>query len=135
MTPVLTKFDPPARVLKRAQYEAFAFELLDGDIRVRNESYADPAAHEYRVRIRDGVPDSCSCPADASSDSPCKHRIAVVIRPRVLDLAVQMRVVADGGSTSSGDDETTDLPCECEQLSEALPCWNCVDAGRRNLSE
>ena len=135
MTPVLPEFDPPTRVLKRAQYEAFAFELLDGDVRVRNESYVDPAAHEYRVRIRDAVPHSCSCSADASSDPPCKHRVAVAIRPRILDLAVQMRVVADGGISSSGDDDTTDLPCECEQLSEALPCWNCIDAGRRNLSE
>jgi hypothetical protein len=135
MIPVLPEFDPPTRVLKRAQYEAFAFELLDGDVRVRNESYAEPTAHEYRVRIRDGVPDSCSCPADASGDGPCKHRVAVAIRPQVLELAVQMRIVADGGSTSRDDDDTTDLPCECEQLSEALPCWNCIDAGRRNLSE
>ncbi|WP_188424841.1 SWIM zinc finger family protein [Haloferax sulfurifontis] len=135
MIPVLPEFGPPARVLKRAQYEAFAFELLDGDVRVRNESYADPTAHEYRVRIRDGVPDSCSCPADASGDGPCKHRVAVAIRPRILELAVQMRVVTDGGSSLSGDDGTTDLPCECEPLSEDLPCWNCVDAGRRDLSE
>ncbi|WP_338035724.1 SWIM zinc finger family protein [Haloferax volcanii] len=116
-------------------YRRAAFELLDGDVRVRNESYADPTAHEYRVRIRDGVPDSCSCPADASGDDPCKHRVAVAIRPPILELAVQMRVVADGGSTSRGDDDTTDLPCECEQLSEALPCWNCIVAGRRKLSE
>ncbi|MBC9987959.1 SWIM zinc finger family protein [Haloferax sp. AS1] len=135
MTPVILEFDPPVRVLKRAQYEAFAFELLDGDVRVRNESYADPTAHEYRVRIRNGVPDSCSCPADTSGDGPCKHRVAVAIRPRILELAVQMRVVADGGSPPNGDDDTPDLPCECEQLSEALPCWNCVDAGWRDLSE
>ncbi|WP_282352508.1 SWIM zinc finger family protein [Haloferax volcanii] len=134
MTPVLPEF-VPTRVLKRAQYEAFAFELLDGDVRVRNESYADPSAHEYRVRIRDGVPDSCSCPADASGDDPCKHRVAVAIRPRIIELAVQMRVVADGGTPLSADDDTTDLPCECEQLSEDVPCWNCVDAGRRDLSE
>ncbi|ELY32161.1 SWIM zinc finger domain protein [Haloferax volcanii DS2] len=91
--------------------------------------------HEYRVRIQDGVPESCSCPADASGDDPCKHRVAVAIRPRILELAVQMRVVTDGGSSLSGDDGTTDLPCECEPLSEDLPCWNCVDAGRRDLSE
>jgi len=59
-SPGILEFDPPARVLKRAQYKAFAFELLDGDVRVRNESYADPAAHEDRVRIQDGVPDSCA---------------------------------------------------------------------------
>ncbi|MGB9955132.1 SWIM zinc finger family protein (plasmid) [Haloferax prahovense] len=135
MTPVILEFDPPVRVLKRAQYEAFAFELLDSDVRVRNESYVDPTAHEYRVRIQDGVPESCSCPADASGNGPCKHRVAVAIRPRILELAVKMRVVADGGSTSCGDDDTADLPCECEQLSESLPCWNCIDAGRRDLSE
>ncbi|ELY28559.1 swim zinc finger-containing protein [Halogeometricum borinquense DSM 11551] len=102
MTPVLPEFDPPARVLKWAQYEAFAFELLDGDIRVRNESYADPGAHEYRVRIRDGIPHSCSCPADESGDGPCNHRVAVAIRPRILELDVQMHVIAGGGSSSSG---------------------------------
>ena len=30
------------RVRKRAQYEAFEFELQNGDIHVRNGSYADP---------------------------------------------------------------------------------------------
>ncbi|WP_306452318.1 SWIM zinc finger family protein [Haloferax sulfurifontis] len=64
--------------------------ILDGDVRVRNESYADPTAHEYRVRIRNDEPDSCSCPADASGDGPCKHRVVVAIRPRILELAVQM---------------------------------------------
>jgi len=133
MIPVLPEFDPPTRVLKRAQYEAFAFELLDGDVRVRNESYPDPTVHEYRVRIRDGVPHSCSCPADASGDGPCKHRVAVAIRPRLLDLAVKMRVVADGGAPSRAGDDTTAPPCECNGLSEELPCWNCVDAGRCDL--
>ena len=40
--------DVPNRILKRAQYEAFAFAWVDGEVRVRNESHAEPSAHEYR---------------------------------------------------------------------------------------
>jgi len=57
---LLDSLEPTNRVLKRAQYEAFEFSLLDGDIRVRNESHQNPADHEYRVTVVvDGVPAAC----------------------------------------------------------------------------
>ena len=34
---VLERLSPTNRVLKRAQYEAFAFSLYDGDVLIRNE--------------------------------------------------------------------------------------------------
>lgn len=93
--PPLARLDPADRVLNRAQYEAFAFSLLEGDIRVRNESYPEPGNHEYRVAVVDGLPVSCECPADAKFEGPCKHRVAVAIRPALLELATSMQAVAD----------------------------------------
>jgi hypothetical protein len=77
--------DVPTRILKRAQYEAFAFEWFDGDVLVRNESYADPDDHEYLVTVDGGRPIACTCPADARFDHPCKHRVAVAIRRPILE--------------------------------------------------
>lgn len=94
---LLGSLEPTNRVLKRAQYEAFEFSLLDGDVYVRNESPQNPANHEYHVSVIDGVPAVCECPADATYDGPCKHRVAVAIRPRILDIATKMQAVADGG--------------------------------------
>lgn len=95
--PPFAHLDPSNRVCKRAQYEAFAFSLQAGDVRVRNESHLDPAAHEYRVSVVDGLPVSCTCPADEGDDDPCKHRVAVAIRPTILDLAMAMQAVSDCG--------------------------------------
>ncbi len=95
--PPFAELDPSNRVRKRAQYEAFAFSLQAGDVRVRNESHLDPAKHEYRVAVVDGLPVSCSCPADERDDGPCKHRVAVAIRPKLLELAMAMQAVSDCG--------------------------------------
>lgn len=102
------------RVLKRAQYEAFEFSLLDGDVCVRNKSHQNPANHEYRVTVVDGVPAACEYPADAAYDGPCKHRVAVAIRPQILDTATKMQAITDGVVTNgerlanqSGDADTT----------------------------
>lgn len=83
-----TFFDVPSRILKRAQYEAFDFAYVDGDIRVRNQSHADPENHEYIVAIDAGRPVACSCPADAKYDHPCKHRVALSIRRPILEFVV-----------------------------------------------
>jgi hypothetical protein len=86
------------RLLKRAQYEAFEFSLVDGDVRVRNASHADPAAHEYRVHIENEQPVACTCPFDIRADTACKHRIAVAIRPEILDAATTMQTLTDARS-------------------------------------
>jgi hypothetical protein len=102
--------------LKRAQYEAFAFSLFEGDVIVRNESHADPANHEYRVTVEDGVPTVCECPADTKYDGACKHRLAVAIRPRILQAIRRLQVAADGGVQASrapagiGTDASSDVP-------------------------
>lgn len=85
----LDRLDTTTRILKRAQYEAFAFERCQAGVRVRNESHADPSAHTYVVTVRAGLPTACTCPADVRRDAACKHRVAVAIRPPVL--------AADGG--------------------------------------
>jgi len=86
--PPLDELEPTNRVLKRAQYEAFAFTIdathEPPSVVVRNESHADPSAHEYRVTISDGVPAACECPADEQYNGACKHRVAIAIRDRLL---------------------------------------------------
>lgn len=92
------------RVLWRAQAQSFSFSLVaDAAIdtppvrlQVRTESYADPAAHEYRVTVRDGRPVMCTCPADERYPEACKHRVAVAIRPAVLHAARKLARL-DGG--------------------------------------
>lgn len=139
--PAFESLDPPDRVLKRAQYEAFEFSLLDGDVRVRNGSHRNPADHEYRVSVVEGVPVACDCPADAAYDCPCKHRVAVAVRPRILDIATKMRTAAGrGGATGAerlgGQSPNADSArCECGELPDEFPCWECVRTGRRTLPE
>ncbi|WP_440988366.1 SWIM zinc finger family protein [Haloarchaeobius baliensis] len=99
---------------------------------VTNCSHADPSEHRYLVRVVDGLPASCSCPADERFDGACKHRVAVAIRSPVLDAAVDVSVVTDGGSRvgDSWDVETDDDPgCDCEALPDGVPCWPCYRDG------
>ena len=55
----LERLSPTNRILKRAQYEAFAFSPYDVDVLVRNESHLNPADHEYRITVVDGIPTTC----------------------------------------------------------------------------
>ncbi|WP_256290841.1 SWIM zinc finger family protein [Halobellus inordinatus] len=136
---LLDSLEPTTRVLKRAQYEAFEFSLLDGDVCVRNNSHQNPSEHEYRVTVVDGVPAACECPADAAYGGPCKHRVAVAIRPRILDIATKMRAVAYGGVVTDGDrlagqsSDTDTTQCDNEGLAADFPCSECVCADRRSF--
>ncbi|WP_299267281.1 SWIM zinc finger family protein [Halorientalis sp.] len=94
----LSRLEWTPRILKRAQYEALQFSLIEGDIRVRNASHADPAGHEYRVRIEDGQPVACTCPFDGRSSQACKHRVAVAIRPAIIEAATTMQTLAEARS-------------------------------------
>lgn len=75
----------------------------------------------------DGVPAACECPADAAYDGPCKHRVAVAIRPQILDIAMKMQAVTDGGLVTDDDhpaDQSRDLnatQCDCDELGD-FPC-------------
>lgn len=113
-----------SRVVKRAQYEAFEFELTaPGIVTVRNWSYADPENHEYRINVEDGIPVSCECPADVHQDGPCKHRVAIAIREPVLTAATDYeQPVTDGGQPRPDD-------CACWSTDQGLPCFQCFNAG------
>lgn len=146
MTTPLTRLKTTNRVRKRAQYEALEFELRDGDVRVRNGSYADPEDHEYTVRVEDDLPTACTCPADAKYSGACKHRVAVALRQPILDAVRHHQLLADGGEavqisnqvrdheeTSEEVAGTEDPGCDCADLSSDFPCWECYRTGRRDL--
>ncbi|WP_246023082.1 SWIM zinc finger family protein [Halosimplex halophilum] len=90
-----------SRIAKRAQYEAFEFELLSTEILVRNGSHANPSDHEYLVTVEDGIPATCECPADTHYEGACKHRVAVAIRRPLLEAVSANQkpqpIAADGG--------------------------------------
>lgn len=150
---VLAQLDVSSRVSKRAQYEAFEFEIRSGGVLVRNTSYAKPSKHEYVVTLRDGVPATCECPADARFDGACKHRVAVAIRRPVLDAARGQPVAADGGTVGDGighgdaradaddpppeaaADGESEACAECAALPHDFPCWECVRTGRRDIPD
>ncbi|SFR97320.1 SWIM zinc finger [Halomicrobium zhouii] len=139
----LDELSVSTRVRKRAQYEAFEFELLDSDVRVRNASHAVPADHEYLVTIEDALPVDCTCPADANYENACKHRVAVAIRRPILDLANEVQLLADGGTRPQRDDsgqaeiQLNESPesddCECDLLPDDFPCWECVRTGNQPM--
>ena len=154
---LLTTLDPSNRVLKRAQYEAFTFSLLESDVLVRNESHLRPEEHEYRVTVDAGVPVACECPADERYDGPCKHRVAVAIRRPILDFVRDVHLATDGGpegrravdvdeetrtetheeTARDADEDSADdgTDCDCHLLDDDFPCWECVKEGRRQLPE
>ena len=139
----LDRLDVSPRVLKRAQYEALAFFIRPPYVEVRNYSYRDPENHSYRIGIADGLPVNCTCPADVQYARACKHRVGLAIRSKVLDMAIEAAVAADGGTADSHvesgvctDDggETASVPADCAcHPDDRLPCWPCVDAGRKSL--
>lgn len=145
----LTKLEFSARVAKRAQYEAFEFEIQETDILVRNCSHEIPADHEYLVTVQQGIPIACECPADEHAETACKHRVAVAIREPVLSAVTERpSVVADGGtkptpgqptdradSSAVTEDEDGPGDCDCSELDSEFPCWECVRTGRRELPE
>ncbi|WP_257300563.1 SWIM zinc finger family protein [Haloarchaeobius sp. FL176] len=97
-----------------------------------NCSHDDPSEHRYLVRVGDGVPTHCTCPADEHYDDACKHRVAVAIRGPVLNAAVDATVATDGGSVVSKPERTgteEDPECECGELPDGVPCWPCYCDG------
>lgn len=155
----LDRLELTHRTRKRAEYEAFTFVPTATGVRVRNESHAEPAAHEYHVTVADGVPTACTCPADAHGDAACKHRVAVAIRPPVRQVATDPSAEpiphdataaavdwtppnATGSTAADGatmPDASADGPpaddCECAALDGAVPCWPCVRTGRKLLAD
>lgn len=89
---------------KRAVYEEFSFRPRGGgDIEVENLSHGDDSdEHTYTVHVVGGIPSDCSCPADTYNtvEGACKHRVAVAMRPAVLQAAEHGSdepLLADGG--------------------------------------
>ncbi|WP_158055620.1 SWIM zinc finger family protein [Halorussus halophilus] len=136
----LEQLDVTNRTLKRAQYEALTFSLASDGIQVRNNSHATPSEHVYLVEVTDGVPTSCTCPADEQYSGACKHRIAVAIRRPILDVVARQQLVADGGvetrpqtRSETESDEKRDWDCDCADLPDDFPCWECYRRGEREL--
>ncbi|WP_435349216.1 SWIM zinc finger family protein [Haloarchaeobius sp. HRN-SO-5] len=103
---------------------------------MRNCSHADPAAHEYLVRVVDGIPSSCTCPADDRFAGACKHRVAVAIRRPVLGAALAKSVATDGGVAPTDPVETEaddSSDCDCDDLPEGVPCWPCYRRGAKEF--
>lgn len=119
----LRRLEPDATTEKRAQYEAFQFEIEDaGCVHVRNGSHADPSEHEYTVDFwADGTPTSCTCPAYEHSDGACKHMVAVAIRDPVRDAAA-ISDDTDADSQCAGDREWCPGP---DSTDDRLPCFEC----------
>jgi len=136
-----------SRVAKRAQYEQFDITPVGSDFRVRNESHANPAEHEYLVKMDGTVPIACTCPADERFDGACKHRVAIAIRRPARDCPsnpseAASRIRGDGGPSVerraekvSTADESQQRTCkadsdDCEDCLPDLPCWECYRRGR-----
>ncbi|WP_367176671.1 SWIM zinc finger family protein [Haloarcula rubripromontorii] len=123
------------QVEKRAQWEAFEFTVLgDGDVKVVNDSHENADDHTYTVHVESGIPSDCSCPADTYQEGACKHRVAVAIREPVLEAASREQPVrADGGVTLEefGAEEDDEDGCWCD--THSMPCFDCYNAGRRDL--
>ncbi|WP_332101220.1 SWIM zinc finger family protein [Halalkalicoccus salilacus] len=145
-TETLSALEFDASTAKRAQYEAFDFELeVPGIVTVRNESHENGDEHSYRVNVAGGVPVACECPADMYHDGACKHRVAVAIREPVLEAASEyerhqeLEVVTDGGTpverpmayqdAQEQREDTRPADCECLPVFEGLPCWPCYREG------
>jgi len=80
------------------------------------------------------------CPADDSVyDGVCKHRVAVAIRPQILDIVKKTQAITDSGVVTDGErqgdqsDTGDTTQCDCDGLSNDFPCWGCVRTGRRDL--
>lgn len=138
MTTPLSQLQVTTRTIKRAQYEAFEFSLVPNGVCVRNTSHANPENHEYTVRVHDGLPTACTCPADTNYPSACKHRIAVAIRRPLLNALAQQQLLTDGGPQLSTPDEAQTVDeskpeeeCDCADLSGDLPCWECFRKQRQ----
>ena len=87
---------------KRAVYEEFSFhDLGGGSVTVRNESHEAPSEHEHTVHVVGGIPSDCTCKADQYHDGACKHRVALALRPALVEAAeadqVKPVLATDGG--------------------------------------
>lgn len=97
------------KVLKRAQWEAFEFEIeASGLVKVINGSYGEEKDdHTYRVKVEDGLPVACECPHFRYNDDVdlCKHGASLLLREPVLKAAksqqeaAEKAMIADGGQT------------------------------------
>ena len=127
---------------KRAQYEAFDFELdAPGLVTVRNESHENADEHSYRVNVEGGVPVACECPADMYHEGACKYRVAVAIREPVLAAASEyereqeLEVATDGGATiehltvCEQSEKSRPEDCDCLPTFRDLPYWPCYREG------
>jgi hypothetical protein len=128
---------------KRAVYEEFSFhDLGGGSVTVRNESHGAPSEHEHTVHVVGGIPSDCTCKADQYHDGACKHRVAVALRPALVEAAeadqAEPALATDGGlpehlttiSTLTGGEVVHCQTCggEGDSLADVDHHEDCPDA-------
>lgn len=137
----MNRLDFSNRVAKRAQYEAFEFTVMSDGVLVRNCSHADPDNHEYRVTVENGTPVDCECPADRKYERACKHRVAVAIRPPIIDAVISRAVTVtseEGTIMAESDVEHAETQTEepgCPDCVGEFPCWECYRTGQKDFPE
>lgn len=101
---IVGEADP--KTIKRAQYEAFEFELEAlGLVRVINGSHENPEDHSYLVNV-ETVTLACECKSFQYNEGLCKHCVAVAICQPVLQ-AAQSVPIPDGEERSWRPARTT----------------------------
>lgn len=119
---------------------------------VQNHSHDDGEAHIYPVFFTveqcEGVHvrvTGCGCPADEFHEGECKHRQTAAECADLIGRVIAVALDEDDEETGVDATEQTDggraiadggQPENCECLEDAdLPCWDCVDSGRKSLND
>ncbi|WP_227376279.1 SWIM zinc finger domain-containing protein [Haladaptatus halobius] len=96
---------------------------------VTNESYDNPAEHQYVVTLDDvtGEAMACTCPHHVHRDAFCKHMAAVETATNngTLD-------AFPSEDDETDEDDTEPAECDCDGLG-GFPYWPCVRTGREEL--
>lgn len=115
---------------------------------MRNGSYAHPREHEYSVRVIDGVPTECTCPADEHMAAASCTGLPIATASRCLHAAADEVTFSDGGLNPGPDteqsnrdatagDELESIPaeCDCTGMPAGVPCWPCYRARQKAFEE
>ena len=140
-TKTISELQYSDKAAKRAQSEELEFDVpTPGVVVVTNVSH--DSAHS--VNVDQGVPVSCSCPADTYQDGACKHRGACAIAAPVLEASstsrsAGKRALADGGTIaapepqgSEAEDDEDEVECLCEMVDDGeLGCFEHFEVSDR----
>ena len=101
---------------QRIQTDSFSIDVdVPGLVDVTNESYENPAEHQYVVSLDDAM--ACACPHYVHRNAFCKHRAAV---ENTTDEGT-----LEAFPSEDNEDDVESEDCDCEGLND-FPCWPCV---------